>query len=417
MKMNEVKFEFNNQIVVRNSENTKEDSFVGFRRINNKKKELIEVTFPIGYDFSKNISALKEEIIGLIRILNTYKNGEYNFLHGNFVEELPLQSHKFILEDYLEREELYHDEELVPSKNFTGRIDWNYTIKKTVPIYDNGNFIYLDLFSRSKRKNSSIITEIHRFCLTYSISKFGWLYNIKPTELQENKLQLPRHVINEYLGILNEYINHTFLDYEKKLFASMRDILTNSFYSHKNSERFGTHSFEYVWEMIVDRVFGISNKTSFFPRTFWKLEGETRKNSALLPDTIMEYNNKYFIIDSKYYKYGITKKTIDLPNSSSISKQIYYGQYISKKILHSNFPSLYNAFVMPYNASLGPSSDTLLSYIGEAIGNNDSNRNKTYEFIQGILIDTKYLVNTFLSNDYNNAKKELSNFIISNFNS
>ena len=117
---------------------------------------------------------------------------------------------------------------------------------------------------------------------------------------------------------------------------------------------FGTDSFEYVWEKLIDRVFGIKDKQNYFPKTRWKLKGKVKENVALEPDSIMLYNNQIYVLDAKYYRYGITGIPIHLPESSSINKQITYGEYIYTqrrfKEQYGEDVPVYNAFLMPYNS-------------------------------------------------------------------
>ena len=67
-------------------------------------------------------------------------------------------------------------------------------------------------------------------------------------------------------------------------------------------------------------------------------------------------NQKVFVLDSKYYRYGETKNPNHLPDSSSVVKQIAYAQYIEnpekntipedvKKYTSNN--QIYNAFILP----------------------------------------------------------------------
>ena len=116
-----------------------------------------------------------------------------------------------------------------------------------------------------------------------------------------------------------------------------------------------------------------------------------------MPDTIMIYNDKYYVLDAKCYKYGVTGLPDHLPNGSSINKQITYGEYLEKyKGVNAN--SLFNAFIMPYNMNdnFFGLTDTV-GYIGEAVG--DWRRNqKYYERIQGIVMDTRYLMYHYMGN-------------------
>ena len=116
-----------------------------------------------------------------------------------------------------------------------------------------------------------------------------------------------------------------------------------------------------------------------------------------MPDTIMIYNGKYYILDAKCYKYGWTGIPDHLPNGSSINKQITYGEYL-EKYTGVNTDSLFNAFIMPYNMAKNFFKlDTVVGNIGEAVGDWRGNQ-KYYERIQGIVMDTRYLMYHYTGN-------------------
>lgn len=45
----------------------------------------------------------------------------------------------------------------------------------------------------------------------------------------------------------------------------------------------------------------------------------------------MLYQGNVYVLDAKYYKYGATGKLSDLPESTSINKQITYGEFIAEQ--------------------------------------------------------------------------------------
>ena len=106
----------------------------------------------------------------------------------------------------------------------------------------------------------------------------------------------------------------------------------------------------------------------------------------------MLYNDKCYILDAKYYKYGITANPDDLPGSSSILKQIAYGDYAKQKHKY-----VFNAFIMPFNSKNNPhQTNNIIENIGTATGEwVNTTEWQPHKEIQGILIDTKYLMNHF----------------------
>lgn len=93
----------------------------------------------------------------------------------------------------------------------------------------------------------------------------------------------------------------------------------------------------------------------------------------------------------------------DLPESTSINKQITYGEFIAEQEkFKKNFGAdfyVYNAFLMPYNSksSLWENVDNYIC-IGEAVSDWKHNQ-KTYEHILGILVDIKHLMNLYCRSD------------------
>ncbi|GAA9460697.1 hypothetical protein HpHA290_00840 [Helicobacter pylori] len=134
-------------------------------------------------------------------------------------------------------------------------------------------------------------------------------------------------------------------------------------------------------------------KEVYFPKTKWNLLCSNQNPDYLLqPDSIMLFGDKIYILDAKYYKYGISGVASDLPNSASIIKQIVYGEYVAKREPEKE---IYNVFLMPFNRFNNPLK---LSNIFENIGfaNGEWRGNlKPYEKIQGILIDTKFLMQNY----------------------
>ena len=172
--------------------------------------------------------------------------------------------------------------------------------------------------------------------------------------------------------------------------------------------RYGTCRFEYVWEKLIDKVFGIDNKADYFPKTFWYVDGRGYDNAPLKPDTIMLYKNHVYILDAKYYKYGRTGRICDLPESASVHKQITYGEYVACqqkfKKLHGNDLKVFNAFLMPYDCMKSGCAGPRMKKAGEALGNWKDNR-EAYQRVQGILIDVKALMKVSVRRDAEKIKK------------
>ena len=136
------------------------------------------------------------------------------------------------------------------------------------------------------------------------------------------------------------------------------------------------------------------------------------------PDTIMTVDNKFFVLDAKYYKYGFSTGVGLLPTSADINKQITYGEhihYLLYSMLNGNeIPPIYNAFILPYNASKNRfGRNGYIEVFGLATGSWKTNKknHNFYEYVLGILLDVRYLINHF-SSQKNDMQKQMANAIV-----
>ena len=98
-----------------------------------------------------------------------------------------------------------------------------------------------------------------------------------------------------------------------------------------------------------------------------------------------------------------------MPDSSSINKQISYGEYVAVndkfKAERDAGMEIYNAFLMPYNAEQEIYSQITDNYfsVGEAVADWKQST-ESYQRVQGILVDVKFLIE-------NNCKPNQSEII------
>lgn len=361
------------------------------------------VYFPLGYQLPNDDRLLRRDIRTLFGVLSTFSNKEDRMLKGSkFVQahpvDFPIQAFLDVIDYYMENNGNYYIETEKKYKTDTkGKINWKRTTKNQRAFIKNGQPVYVkfDVEYQSPLDNE-LITNIHKYCVYVAYQRLGWLYTNQ--QIVNPGVTLNKKVFVQELK--NKY-NHTNKDRDKRLFKSMiamiefidDRILNKQFY-------FGTDDFEYVWEKLIDKVFGIQNKDEYFPKAVWIERHGANKSTethALMPDTIMIYKKKVYILDAKYYRYGDTHKTEHLPDSSSINKQITYGEYISNNKGIAN-DSLFNAFLMPYNATLNLfETNAVITNVAEAMGKWRPNI-KNYEKIQGIVVDVRYLIHNYIGN-------------------
>ena len=382
--------------------NTEIDSFVGIRTDNNN----MEICFPLGFEASQSNRLLRNEILFLVDAIATTTGKKESRIDDNatrFNETgFPVQAYLAVIYDYFARG-YYKERENRYKVNSPGKINWTRTIKTQKPYLQDDNAFYLHFVSRlSKVNENELITQIHKYCVYDSFNKLGWLFTSYIPEKPEIKFNR-----KQFNSVIKGKLQNTFNDKNRALFRNMLAIINAEIDGDADRKLiYGTHNFEYVWEQLIDRIYGVRNKAEYYPMTTWVIGDDQYNNSVLKPDSIMIWNDNVYILDAKYYKYGVTERPGDLPGSSSIDKQITYGEYVAEtdafRRRHGEGMKVYNAFLMPYTGDS-------LKRIGEGISNWKGN-NKIYEKVQGILIDTKTLIEQAHRHDRSNIQ-ELADLI------
>lgn len=377
------------------------DRFVGIRADSGK----VEVCFPIGYELPKTDANIRADIRHLIRVLSEFSQKEERLPAPDRIaqpqlSDFPIHAYQYVVESYLSAGGNYYvEQDTVYKTAVSGRKHWPKTIKKQVPLIQQNktasSLVFTSFTVRAASPNEAkLITQIHRFCVYEAFLRIGWLYAsyLPPKPGAHPDPRTSAAIVQGRLAATND-------DKKRALFQSMKDMLE---YIARNPSKqryyFGTDNFDYVWEKLVDRAFGEREKDAYFPRSKWLLDfGTCRTNRPLRPDTIMLYRGKYYILDAKCYQYGRTGVPDHLPDSASIQKQITYGEYLEKQ-RGVSADALFNAFIMPYNSAQNPFHLTsVVGTIGEAVADWRSNQTY-YERIQGIVMDTRYLMYHYLGN-------------------
>lgn len=382
-----------------------EDNFVGVRFHNGDP----EVVFPHGYNISDDEKEQRKDVFRLLAVLKRFSDRSDGSTHnkGNDISELPLSSYQYIIQDFLTHG-YYSEKEIKYVESARGKINWKRTVQQEQPHIDGNNVVYLKFQTKTNRINTdNLITHIHECCVYKSFLKFGWLYFSsdylppKPPIKPDVKL---------FVSVLSEELNKTFNDEKKKLFQNMINVILNDNGRIDNLDaKIGVTRFEYVWERMIDYIFGESDKERYFPHATWHIikNNKIEQSSALEPDTIMKFGKKIYVLDAKYYKYGITEWTRDLPQTSSIQKQITYGKHISgMDQVESN--DVYNAFIMPFQSKT--ENPYQFVSVGTADWESYSLDSMNYAYVLGILADTKHLISTYTRHN-ESAIEQLSDLI------
>ena len=133
-----------------------------------------------------------------------------------------------------------------------------------------------------------------------------------------------------------------------------------------------------------------------------------------------------YILDSKYYKYGLTGVNSHLPGAESVCKQMAYAEYVETRLKEipafagMTSGNIYNAFIMPYCVDAGkwdeiaavaelPRNDVYaMKRVGYIYGDwKDCKR--PYHKIACILLDMKSVMRNYANNSA--AQSELAGLI------
>lgn len=381
------------------------DSFVGVKADTDD----AIIYFPIGYQLPANDDDLRVDINNLLGVLAAFMKEDRVIEVSKFeaprTVDFPMHAYLKVIRSFLRMGRYYIETDPQFRTDTKGKTSWPRTVREQrALVQKNGSLVFTNMTVRSVTPNANKqITQIHRFCVYEAFEKMGWLY----VPFMPDKPG-PHPGIKESIYILDKKLVATNDDVEQELFNAMRDMLV--YIDERSSDKqyfFGTDFFENVWERMIDKAFGVENKEQYFPRTCWLLDyGRDKEKRPLQPDTIMIYGDKCYVLDAKLYRYGWDPKPEHLPNSADINKQITYGEYIEQTRRLPN-EKLYNAFIMPYNKENNLFMlNSNFGNIGEAVSDWKANV-KNYERIQGIVVDTRYLMYNYIGTS-DQQKKEMA---------
>ena len=451
-----------NEICSCESKANSETEFVGIRCEKSKEGGALEtsIIFPLGY--FKDDSALRELpeeelrecVVNLFTVLSDPSLQEQihqdssisTFAEEHGESEFPMVSYLNVIRNFLDFGYL-DEKEILYKKGANGKINWGRTIKAVQPVIteDAQNLVYLDFIARKVSYNEdTLITQVHKFCVHDALVKLGFLFGIDPSE--EPQLDFDYDL---FCNAIHSKLAKTFNDRDLRLLADLARIV-EYLAGHKTEDGktaddfyFGVSKFAPVWEAMVDKIFGKLPqgvaKDKFNPHLKFVVEGsrngdgfnyqdednkDEKHRSTLRPDTIMikeipdqvgDDRIGVYILDSKYYKYGLTKSPAHLPGAESVCKQMAYAEYVETRL--KEIPAfagmtshgVYNAFIMPYCADAGkwdeiaavatlPRNDVYAMKRTGYIYGDWKDRSKPYHKIHCILLDIKSVMRNYANN-------------------
>lgn len=387
---------------------TNADSFVGIKIEN----DLPIVTFPYGINVDvltneTNNELAKTKIINqhilkltkTIHHANNYYKNQVKIKDGfKVIEGFPLYDFLWILNDYVDNG-LFKTKEKRHIKNSQGKVDWKKTIQGSFTI-SNNNVVFNNLVHQQNINVDNLITNIHSYCVNEANKLCGWFFGNINTPENHQLIVDKKTAVN---ALKNRLVN-VFDDRTKLLLTRLINVLSDSYSNDptNNVYEYGTHYYANVWEIIIDKIFNNVDIRQFYPSAkYYMRDGEELSaSSKLRPDTMVIREGYALVIDSKYYKYGITADTFDLPPTSDIQKQTVYGEYVDSIIpkIYGARKNIYNAFIIPFDKNSikfrnqGLTKD--IEFAGYARGDWIKDE-LSHKKISIMLVDSNYALNNF----------------------
>lgn len=382
-----------------------DNQFVGIKISKNQ----IEFHYPESFQLSEGTDGLRKDILTVLRSVSLAKTktsdlSSYNSIYSkNCV--FPLGAYLWLINDYLTYRH-YVNRERFFVRGVKGKINWKRTMRSN-PIISSRNIIYTDIISEKKAQKENLITEIYNYCIQKAVDAIGWLYGIVFDSDGVDYYKLFNK--EKYLTALSTELSHTFDDQKKIRLQNMQNVISGLDDDMVNTRDmiYGVDSYDYVYERMVDSMFSkVDDIRSFYPNATWDLviEHGIINSSNLRPDTVLIKDNKVYILDAKYYRYGTTFRTGDMPETTSIQKQITYGEYV-KKVKSGIYDDVFSAFVLPYcktNNIYKSRFNLDLEFVGIAkatwLDSDDVNSRN----IVAILLDTRFLLSNWAKKNEDN---------------
>ncbi len=395
------------------------DSFVGIKLLGNE----VHFYYPEAYRLEPGC---RNDVLDILRTVAAAKaatresSGADDARRGE--GEFALLSYLWLISDFL-RNGFYTPRERRLAVNRPGRIDWRRTIEGR-PVVSRGNIIYPEIRAWVRSPAESMITEIHRYAVRTSIDLIGWLFGLEPDFIEVRRVT--PEVKRRYLAAIDGELRRTFDDVKRQRLRHMESVLLGLNAREGREElAYGVDSYAYCFERMVDSVFGsVRDLREFYPRGVWHLTREGYRpalSTELRPDTVLIRGGDAFVIDAKFYRFGVTGRVEDLPETSSIQKQVTYGDFLRRNAVKFGIERVYSAFILPFNKEGEVfKTDEDLVYIGAARPN-WRGAEAGHEVIHTFLVDLKSLIKSSrrggdreaesLAREIEARQAEISNFI------
>lgn len=329
----------------------------------------------------------KRNTLLLLSVLEKYyKTTRYSQnTNSDFGSGKVFYTYIWLIKDFFENG-LYQERVKVSSKREKGKIDFQKTIRKELPLKSQNNYVYQDFYVKKSAVNANNkLKEIQANAVKSSIDYAGFLLNIKANPLKFAKKISAKEAINELHRCLNntnndkdiQLINKLLIFYDNESIAKNKEISKNYL---------GVSDFNNVFNEMINYMFSNIDISEFL-----KMDLNLIDKGLALNDSkeIIRKTDKLYFISSQY-----TKKYAIIPCKSSIYKQYAFSKKIDS--------SAKNIIFICDNLN-----DKKYEYLGYA--------KVEKENILFIKIDLSYVMRYYISYDYQEIFDNILSYFELNF--
>lgn len=283
------------------------------------------------------------------------------------------------------------------NKKSQNKINWNKTIRNNDVIIQDNKILYGEFRSNDKKINmDDIFFKIYASTLRDATEMFlNGPANEIVSDLNEK----------EALYYINKYLDSHFKDREIYIAKQLKRIYSDRSLTSINEEIFSVkyhENFEYIFQFLIEtniEKYSIKHNFKTNKGSYKQVgTGKTTNGMSLKLDHIIDYNKKYYILDSKYYReYTFDKKypeKSNFPLTADIIKQVGYKLYVSK-INNIPLSEINSVFIFPI---LSNEVSTACAYFADHIVENDM---EDHFLIRCIKVDVNKLVDNFIAGKLN----------------
>lgn len=381
----------------------KNKEFVGFKFSNKQ----IQLFYPESlFLHLDNDDLLRKEIYALFKSFKLSLNAKVESndkspfeLNGDICE-YPLESYIFIIDDYLINGILTKKRK-IERINGKGKINWKKTMKFTPYLNEDNTPFYIQTYNNEKITSYEKISEIYIFCVYEAIKKFGcWFYGLRENRIRTKYKSLNNQIKKMYIECLDNELSNTFNEDLRLKILNMKKIVVGAYDQNNHLCSMGISEYHSVYEKLIDNVFGNVNVDEYYPLAFWVKNDIKRDSSYLREDTIRITDGCAYIIDAKCYAND------SYPDTSSIAKQIIYGEHLyenNEELIKKNpkrsfsKDRIYNFFIQPSkSAELGEKS---IVYSGEYAITSWKTQDRSFEKVYLLYISMNKLLMNWAYNE------------------